>query len=49
MRNTADVTGGKPIAVSMQFISSGDAVNNFLMLCVCYVKLFYVYRVKIIE
>jgi hypothetical protein len=27
MRNTADVTGGKPIAVSLQSITSGDAVN----------------------
>jgi hypothetical protein len=27
MRNTADVTGGKPIAVWLQSISGGDAVN----------------------
>jgi hypothetical protein len=27
MRNTADVTGGKPIAVCLQSISGGDAVN----------------------
>jgi hypothetical protein len=27
MRGTADVTDGKPIAVSLQSISGGDAVN----------------------
>jgi hypothetical protein len=27
MRNTADVTGGKPMAVSLQSISGGDAVK----------------------
>jgi hypothetical protein len=27
MRNTEDVTCGKPIAVSLQSISGGDAVN----------------------
>jgi hypothetical protein len=27
MRNTADVTGGKPIAVSMQSISGVSAIN----------------------
>jgi hypothetical protein len=27
MRNTADVTGGKPIAVLLQSISGGDVVN----------------------
>jgi hypothetical protein len=27
MSNTADVTGGKPIAVWLQSISGGDAVN----------------------
>jgi hypothetical protein len=27
MMNTADVTGGKPIAVRLQSISDGDAVN----------------------
>jgi hypothetical protein len=27
MRTTADVTGGKPIAVSLQSISGGDAEN----------------------
>jgi hypothetical protein len=30
MRNTADVTGGKPIAVWLQYISGGDAVNPFV-------------------
>jgi hypothetical protein len=30
MRNTADVTGGKPIAVLLQFIS-GVSVNNPLV------------------
>jgi hypothetical protein len=33
MRNTGDVTGGKPMAVSLQFISGGDAVNP---LVACY-------------
>jgi hypothetical protein len=27
MRNTADVTGGKPIAVLLQFISGVSAIN----------------------
>jgi hypothetical protein len=27
MRNTADVTGGKPIAVLLQSISGGSAIN----------------------
>jgi hypothetical protein len=27
MRNTADVTGGKPIAVSLQFTSGVSAIN----------------------
>jgi hypothetical protein len=30
MRKTADVTGGKPIAVSLQAISNGDAVNSLV-------------------
>jgi hypothetical protein len=33
MRNTADVTGGKPIAILLQSISGGSAVNP---LVVCY-------------
>jgi hypothetical protein len=27
MKNTVDVTGGKPIAVLLQYISGGDAIN----------------------
>jgi hypothetical protein len=27
MRNTADVAGGKPIAIWLQYISDGDTVN----------------------
>jgi hypothetical protein len=30
MRNTADVTGGKPIAVLLQFISGVSAINPFV-------------------
>jgi hypothetical protein len=30
MRNTADVSGGKPIAVWLQSISDGDVVNPFV-------------------
>jgi hypothetical protein len=30
MRNTADETGGKPIAVWLQFTSGGEAVNPLL-------------------
>jgi hypothetical protein len=33
MRNTADVTGGKPIAVWLQFILGGDAVNPLIAFC----------------
>jgi hypothetical protein len=30
MRNTADVTGGKPIAVSSQSISGVNAINSLV-------------------
>jgi hypothetical protein len=30
MRNTADVIGGKPIAVLLQFISDVSAINPFV-------------------
>jgi hypothetical protein len=30
MRNTADVTGGKPIAALLQFISGVSAINPFV-------------------
>jgi hypothetical protein len=30
MRNTADVTGGKPIAVLLQSISGVSAINSFV-------------------
>jgi hypothetical protein len=44
MRNTADVTGRKPIAVWLQSISGGDAVNLNALTAVTSlgVKLFYV-------
>jgi hypothetical protein len=30
MKNTADVTGGKPIAVWLQFTSGGSAINRLV-------------------
>jgi hypothetical protein len=31
MRNTADVTGGKPLAIWLQSISGGDSVNPLVV------------------
>jgi hypothetical protein len=33
MRNTADVTGGKPIAVLLQYIPGVSAINPLVAFC----------------
>jgi hypothetical protein len=45
MKNTADVTGGKPIAVLLQFISGVSAVNPLVAFYdihgVCFILCYY--------
>jgi hypothetical protein len=43
MRNTADVTGGKPIAILLLSISGVSAINSF----VAFYDLFYEYYIII--